>query len=275
MDTSKVVTIPEPRLERAGPDLWRIVATVEGTDVFFESHVPLSPRPEVRDSLGTTVRACGLEFIVVRTNIRAHPLFRAVKWGIVHVSALAAVAHALGPRVHKMYVAASDVPPPSGSAPDLDAPRSSEAVSLENYSAELTRLQRVESIAQWELLRGASGSASFTTRRSSTADPARSVSARKCSSTSRALRMAWTLSPESCLCGRRSAASTRCRTRCTISGARSPHACATAGCATRSSGCFKGAGDLFGAEGFATSGESLPAGSATLSPARCGARVQG
>jgi hypothetical protein len=154
MDTSKVVTIPEPRLERAGPDLWRIVATVEGTDVFFESHVPLSPRPEVRDSLGTTVRACGLEFVVVRTNIRAHPLFRAVKWGIVHVSALAAGAHALGPRVHKMYVAASDVPPPSGSAPDLDASWSSEAVSLENYSAELTRLQRVESIARWELLRG-------------------------------------------------------------------------------------------------------------------------
>lgn len=260
MTAGNTVAIPEPRLERAGPDLWRITASVAGEDVFFESDVPLSPRPEVlvcpfllpamsqhadlevsaplsagflenlafvrrraiewwpqfsageirapvgaatlpaphsglfytggadssyclqqlhprlryavfiegfdikldaserlrraRESLGATARACGVEFIVVRTNLRAHSLFRAVRWGIVHVSALAAVAHALAPHVQKMYVAASDVPLPWGSAPDLDAAWSSEAVKLENYSAELTRLQRVASIAHWELLRG-------------------------------------------------------------------------------------------------------------------------
>ncbi len=260
MSSSKVVTIPEPRLEIAGPDVWRVVASVEGTEVFFESHVPLSPRPEVfvcpfllpamsqhanlevsaplsagflenlefvrkraiewwpalsageirapvgvaaakgphvgvfytggadssyalqqlhprlryavfiegfdipladsdrlrrtRESLSATARVCGVDFIVVRTNLRTHPLFRAVRWGTTHVAALAAIAHALGPNVHTMYLAASDVPPPWGSAPDLDAAWSSEAVNLENYSAELSRLERVASIAKWEPVRG-------------------------------------------------------------------------------------------------------------------------
>lgn len=53
-----------------------------------------------------------------------------------------------------MFVAASDVPSPWGSAPDLDAAWSSESVAVANFSAELTRLQRAESIAQWEPLRG-------------------------------------------------------------------------------------------------------------------------
>ena len=260
MSSSKVVTIPEPRLEIAGPDVWRIAASVEGTEVFFESHVPLSPRPEVfvcpfllpamsqhanlevlaplsagflenlefvrkramewwpalsageirapigvaapkgpdvgvfytggadssytlqqlhprlryavfaegfdirlddlgrlkgaREWLGATARACGLEFIVIRTNLRNHPLFKGISWEITHISALAAIAHALGLHVHTMYVAASDVQPPWGSAPDLDAAWSSESVKMENFSAELTRLQRVASIARWEPLRG-------------------------------------------------------------------------------------------------------------------------
>lgn len=260
MSASNLITIPQPRLEIAGPDLWRIVASVAGTEVFFESRVPLSPRPEVlvctfllpamslhanlevsgpldagflenlafvrrrakewwpelsagevcapvtaaappgpdsgvfytggvdssyvlqqlhprlryavfvegfdipledadrlrraRESLGATAAACGVEFVVVRTNLRAHPLFKLVRWGTNHIGALAAMAHALGSHVHTMYVAASDVPPPWGSAPDLDAAWSSESVKIENFSAELSRLQRVASIARWERLRG-------------------------------------------------------------------------------------------------------------------------
>ncbi|MEX0880088.1 MAG: hypothetical protein WEF99_07400 [Thermoanaerobaculia bacterium] len=260
MSASNLITIPQPRLEIAGPDLWRIVASVAGTEVFFESRVPLSPRPEVlvctfllpamslhanlevsgpldagflenlafvrkrakewwpelsagevrapvtaaappgpdsgvfytggvdssyvlqqlhprlryavfvegfdipledvdrlrraRESLGATTAECGVEFVVVRTNLRAHPLFKLVRWGTNHIGALAAIAHALGSHVHTMYVAASDVPPPWGSAPDLDAAWSSESVRIENFSAELSRLQRVASIARWERLRG-------------------------------------------------------------------------------------------------------------------------
>jgi hypothetical protein len=231
MASGSVITIPEPRLELAGPETWRISATVAGTDVFFESHVPLASRPEAfvcpflfpamtlhadlesrgplsagflenlafvrqratewwpklsagevraarvpaaqpgpalgvfytggvdssyalqqlsaklryavfvegfdirldnplrlaraRRRLGETVRDCGVEFVVVRTNLRSHPLFNLVHWEITHVAALAAIAHALAPLVHTMYVAASDVAPPWGSAPDLDAAWSS------------------------------------------------------------------------------------------------------------------------------------------------------
>jgi hypothetical protein len=95
-----------------------------------------------------------VEFVAVRTNLREHPFFREVSWGIAHVAALAAITHALGQHVHIMYVAASDVPPPWGSAPDLDAAWSSESIKIENFSAEMTRLERVRSLAQWEPLRG-------------------------------------------------------------------------------------------------------------------------
>jgi hypothetical protein len=255
--SSKVIHIPEPRLERDG-DLWRIEADVEGTTVFFESRIRLSPRPEalvcpfllpamaqradldvaspvsprlldnfqfirrramewwpslsditiraprgearprgphagvfytggadstyvlqqlhsrlryavfnegfdiaLQDahaerlrltvaSLAGSAAACGLELLTVRTNLRSHPLFQTPRWGTTHVAALAAVAHALGDHVHTMYVAASDVPPPWGSYPDLDAAWSSESVEIRNFSAELSRLQRVEAIAKWE-----------------------------------------------------------------------------------------------------------------------------
>jgi hypothetical protein len=255
LSSKPVIRIPQPRLERQG-DLWRVVADVEGTEVFFESRTPLSPRPEVlvcpfllpamaqhadleveapltpeflknlefvrrrasewwpefsdgavhapvgsarprgphagvfytggadstyalqqlhprlryavytegfdiplvqaerlrltRASLAETVAACGLDLVVLRTNLRTHPLFKRAPWITSHVSALAAVAHVLGDLIHTMHVAASDVPPPWGSYPDLDAAWSSESVEIRNFSAELSRLQRVSAIAKWE-----------------------------------------------------------------------------------------------------------------------------
>lgn len=252
--------IPQPRLETVAPDLWRVSASVAGSEVFFESSVPLSPRPEIavcpfllpamsrgmdiesagvlstgfldnlefvrqqaaewwpelsagnvrgcigapaapgphaavfytggadssytlqqlhpriryavfvegfdvllrdsprlqhtRDWLTATTRACGVELITVRTNLREHPFFCEAPWEITHVAALAAVAHALGDCMHTMYIAASDVAPPWGSAPQLDAAWSSESVRIENYSAELSRLERIAAIARWEPLRG-------------------------------------------------------------------------------------------------------------------------
>lgn len=260
MNAIGTLLVPEPRLEIAGPDLWRVTASVAGSEVFFEASVPLSPRSEVavcpfflpamaramdleiagtlsagfvdnlkfvqrqamewwpklsggnvrahigapaplapdaalfytggadssyllqqlhsrvryavfvegfdieledssrlrsaRAWLSATTRACGVELLVVRTNLREHPLFREVSWETTHIAALAAIAHVLGRHVHTMYVAASDVQPPWGSAPQLDAAWSSEAVRIDNFSAELTRLQRVASIARWEPLRG-------------------------------------------------------------------------------------------------------------------------
>ena len=108
----------------------------------------------VRNVLRTTTNTCGVELLVVRTNLREHPLFNAISWEITHIAALAAIAHALGQQFQTMYVAASNIPPPWGSAPDLDAAWSTETMNIVNFSAELTRLQRVAAIARWEPLRG-------------------------------------------------------------------------------------------------------------------------
>jgi hypothetical protein len=252
--------IPKPRLESTGPELWRVTASVAGTEVFFEAAVPLAPRVEsivcpfllpamsqhadlvlsapltatfvdnlefirrramqwwpelshgeircpiaagtrqnrqaglfytggvdssyslqtlrdriqyavfvegfdiplrdhdrllaAREWLASTTRRCSVQLVVVRTNLREHPVFNGISWETTHIAALAGVAHTLGEHVGSMYVAASDVPPPYGSAPDLDGAWSSESVVIENFSAELSRLQRAASIAHWEPLRG-------------------------------------------------------------------------------------------------------------------------
>jgi len=257
---TSTIRIPRPRLQRTGPGLHRIAAVVEDHEVYFESSLPLSPRPEslvcafllpamargadlavegavgarflsnlesarerardwwpwlsrgevravLRDDpaasqdsglfytggadstcalrelrgsvryavfiegfdirledtprltaarawLSQTTRAAGVAFAVVRTNLRSHPLFRGLSWEITHGAALASVAHALGAILGRMYLAASDVGPPWGSLPELDAAWSSESMSIESYGAERTRLERVASIAGWEPVRG-------------------------------------------------------------------------------------------------------------------------
>jgi hypothetical protein len=129
----------------------RYAVFVEGFDIPLHDSARLRA---ARNWLSATTAECGVEFMVIRTNLREHPVFAGLSWEITHVSALAGVAHALGQRVRTMHVAASDVPPPWGSAPDLDAAWSSESMKVENFGAELTRLQRVAAIALWKPLRG-------------------------------------------------------------------------------------------------------------------------
>jgi len=261
MRAFSTIRIPEPRLELSAPGLYRVAATIEGQEVFFESSLPLSPGTEslacafllpamargarlevegplgatflsnldfvrrrarqwwpqlsagevdapvreddgpasgdagvfytggadssyalkklhptlkyavftegfdipledterltkARDWLSHTVRACGVAFAVVRTNLRRHRVFRRLSWEVTHGAALAAVAHALAGIIGTMYLAASDVEPPWGSTPELDAAWSSDSMRIENYSGELSRLERVAAIARWEPLRG-------------------------------------------------------------------------------------------------------------------------
>jgi hypothetical protein len=257
---TETIRVPRPRVQRTGPGLHRIAATVEDREVFFESSLPLSPRPDslvcafllpamargvdlsVEGGLGAgflanlskarmlarewwpwlsrgevravlredapatedaglfytggvdstyalhelhrslryavfiegfdipledtprltaarawlshTTRTSGVAFAVVRTNLRSHPLFRALNWEITHGAALASVAHALGAILGKMYLSASDVAPPWGSRPELDAAWSSASMRVESYGAQRTRLERVAAIAGWEPVRG-------------------------------------------------------------------------------------------------------------------------
>jgi hypothetical protein len=128
----------------------RYAVFVEGFDIPLADTMRLE---RAREWLRATTDACGVELIVVRTNLRQHPVFGRVSWEVTHVSALAAVAHALGGSVHTMFVAASDVRPPWGSTPDLDAAWSSAPVAISNFGSELSRLDRVAAIARWPPLR--------------------------------------------------------------------------------------------------------------------------
>jgi hypothetical protein len=124
---------------------------VEGFDVKLADTARLA---DVRRWLETVAAATGRRLMVVRTNLRSHRLFKTVHWDLTHISALAAVAHVLGDQFGTVYVAASDVPPPYGSNPELDRLWSSDSVSLVNYGAEFSRLQRVAAIREWAPLRG-------------------------------------------------------------------------------------------------------------------------
>jgi hypothetical protein len=129
----------------------RYAVFTEGFDIRLDDAARLAA---ARAWLSATSRRCGVAFAIVRTNLRSHPLFRGLSWEVTHGAALASIAHALAGVVGTMYLAASDVEPPWGSAPDLDAAWSSQDMRIENFSSELSRLRRVAAIAGWEPLRG-------------------------------------------------------------------------------------------------------------------------
>jgi len=85
----------------AGPD--RLVA-VQGFDVALDDGVRMAA---VEATLRAVSAARGLKAIVVRTNLRTHPLIASLPWERAHGGALAAVAHALGDGVGEVIVSSS------------------------------------------------------------------------------------------------------------------------------------------------------------------------
>ncbi|HYV38074.1 MAG TPA: hypothetical protein VE988_20480 [Gemmataceae bacterium] len=51
--------------------------------------------------------ATGKRLIIVRTNLREHPLFRSTPWERTHGAALAAIGHLLAPEIRQLEIAAS------------------------------------------------------------------------------------------------------------------------------------------------------------------------
>jgi hypothetical protein len=124
----------------------RCVVFVHGFDI------PLEDRPRMENAAAgvkNTAAALSLEALFPRTNLRASRWFRALPWETTHVAALAAVAHALAPVLSRVYVAATDVPAPYGSSPELDPLWSSGAVEIINDGGDTPRLDKVRAIAEW------------------------------------------------------------------------------------------------------------------------------
>ena len=123
------------------------VVLVHGYDVALQA-TTLAAR--VERSVRAVAAASGAEVIVVRTNLREHPVFDSIDWGWAHGGALAAVGHLLTGRIGRLLVAASfphDDDSPWGSHWRLDPLWSSERLEVAHVGAELWRSEKLRELA--------------------------------------------------------------------------------------------------------------------------------
>jgi hypothetical protein len=141
----------------------QFILNVEGFDVQLTERERLL---EISRWLQHIADECGYRFVTVQTNLRQHFLFQSVRWQITHVAALSSVAHTIRHLGNTMFVASTDVPPPTeahlahmklnhqrhGTSPRLDGYWSSNAVKIINDGSEFSRLDKVRAIGNWALV---------------------------------------------------------------------------------------------------------------------------
>ena len=128
------------------PEKIEAIVFVEGFDVKLTDYARLQ---NVHRWLKAIADSKGVELITVQTNMREHPVFRRISWEISHGSALAAVGHCLSRRFSRFYIASTELrAPPWGSHPELDETWSSRGARFVNHAPDVSRLEKVESIAR-------------------------------------------------------------------------------------------------------------------------------
>ena len=121
--------------------------------------IPLSDTARAADaetSLREVARARGMRAILVRTNLREHPVFAAAPWVHAHGGALAAVGHLLSEQIGRLLVSSSYPyvnDRPWGSHWRTDPLWSSGRLALAHLGAELWRDEKVRAIADDPLVR--------------------------------------------------------------------------------------------------------------------------
>ena len=96
----------------------------------------------VEQHLRAVAAAVGVQPVVVRTNLRAHPAFRTTDWNHTHGGALAAIGHLLADEWNTLLVSAAyplDNPEPCGSHRELDSLWSGAGLTVEHVGAERDR----------------------------------------------------------------------------------------------------------------------------------------
>lgn len=107
-----------------------------------------------RETSRTLAESVGMDFIEIRTNVRALSTsgkFWAHRW---HGSVLAAMAHALGQHIHTAHIASTydwTTLSPWGSHPAIDPFFSGNSLRINHHGLELSRLQKTRQIADWQL----------------------------------------------------------------------------------------------------------------------------
>lgn len=125
---------------------------VQGFDFKLDDDVRLAP---LLASVRQVAAQHGARPVLIRTNLRQHPLVAATPWQNAHGGALAAFGHLLGEHVGRLVVASS-VPPtcelPWGSHRRLDPLWSSGEVAVVHDGAGVSRAQKARAIAGEPLL---------------------------------------------------------------------------------------------------------------------------
>ena len=114
------------------------------------------PRFEAyRKSLAAIAALTGKPAIIIRTNLHNHSLFRSVSWYKTHGSALAALGLLLSRQIGSLIIPpsyASTRLRPWGSHPETDPLFSTAQCRLLHHSTELSRLERIQAIAEHHLV---------------------------------------------------------------------------------------------------------------------------
>lgn len=97
----------------------------------------------------------GVKVILVRTNLRTHPVFGKLGWDRLHGAALAAVGHLLDSAISKIFISASfpkNYFKPWGSSWKTDFLWSSSRLEIGHFGEELWRLEKLEKIVDEPLV---------------------------------------------------------------------------------------------------------------------------
>lgn len=133
------------------PDPTNYLVFAHGYDIQLDDW----PRLEAyKNSLQAIAEKTNKKAIIIRTNLRQHPLFNTVSWEQTHGSALAALGLILSPTIGGLVIPpsyASTRLRPWGSHPETDPLYSTSNVKILHHSTALSRLERIQLISNFEL----------------------------------------------------------------------------------------------------------------------------
>lgn len=92
----------------------------------------------------------GIRAVIIRTNLRRHPLHKSTPWLRTFGGALAAIGHLLGAEAGRLLTSSDGLGhahPEVGSRPDTDPLHSSRQMAIEHVAGSVTRLEKVRAIA--------------------------------------------------------------------------------------------------------------------------------
>ena len=126
--------------------------TLQGLDVPHDDDARMAP---VLALLHAVATASGVKPVVVRTNLRAHPLVAGMSWERSHGGVMAAIGHALGDDVCEVLISSSittDRDRAWGSHWETDPLHSSSRVRFRQIGMEHRRVEKLRSIAREPLV---------------------------------------------------------------------------------------------------------------------------